>query len=81
MRRVSNRWCCSRRFPQSDAEENGLVTIHNVEVTFEVEGDDQKVFQKYFAQAIACWWRDVKDKERAEEEGRQDRALMPPARR
>lgn len=58
-----------------------MVTIHNVEVTFEVEGDDQKLFEKHFASAIARWWRDVQDKERAAEESRRDRALMPPPRR
>jgi hypothetical protein len=58
-----------------------LITIHNVEVTFEVEGDDQKVFDKHFAAAIARWWHAAQDKQRAEEESRQDRALIPPPRR
>jgi hypothetical protein len=58
-----------------------LVTIHNVEVTFEVEGDDQQVFGKHFAQAVARWWREVQDRQRADEEGRRDRALVPPPRR
>ncbi len=58
-----------------------MVTIHNVEVTFEVEGEDQQIFERHFARAIARWWRDARDEERAEEESRQDRALLPPKRR
>ena len=58
-----------------------MVTIHNVEVTFEVEGDDQGVFAKHFGQAIARWWREVQERQRADEEGRRDRALVPPPRR
>jgi hypothetical protein len=58
-----------------------VVTIQNVEVTFEVEGEDATVFERHFAPAIARWWRGVQERAGAEDESRRDRALIPPPRR
>lgn len=58
-----------------------MVTIQNVEVTFEVEGEDSERFLRYFQPAVERWYRAVKEREQAEEQSRQQRALIPPARR
>lgn len=58
-----------------------MVTIQNVEVTFEVEAEDQPVFEKHFGPAIARWWRGIQDRAGSEDESRRDRALLPPPRR
>lgn len=58
-----------------------MVTIQNVEVTFEVEGEDDERFLQYFQPAVERWYRAVKEREQAEEQSRKQRALIPPARR
>ncbi|MCP3143395.1 hypothetical protein [Pyxidicoccus xibeiensis] len=58
-----------------------MVTIENVEVVFEVEGEDSERFLQHFRPAVERWYREVKSREQAEEQGRQERALVPPPRR
>ena len=58
-----------------------MINIRNVEVTFEVTGDDSAVFDSHFGPAISKWWREVQRQAKDEEEGKVDRALMPPPRR
>ena len=57
------------------------LTIGQVQVTLEVEGDDSEQFLKYFMPAVERWYRTVKERERADEDSRKERALLPPARR
>ena len=58
-----------------------MVNIKDVQVTFESRADDAKLFESYFGAAIARWWRGVEGDLSDREEGRLDRALMPPPRR
>ena len=58
-----------------------MITIQNVEVTLEVEGDDAQAFLKHFVPAVNAWYRQVKEREESEEESRRDRSLQPPPRR
>jgi hypothetical protein len=58
-----------------------MVTIHNVEVTFEVEGDDQATFAKHFREAITKWHRAQREKDRDEHQAERDRSLLPLERR
>lgn len=58
-----------------------MVTIQNVEVTFEVEGDDSARFLQHFQPAVERWYRAVKERERAEQEGQKERAVIPQVRR
>ena len=58
-----------------------MVTIDNVQVTFEVEGEDSERFRQYFLPAIERWYRTIKERERTEEDSRKERTLLPPSRR
>ncbi len=54
-----------------------MITIQNVDVTLEVEGDDSQLFLKHFVPAVNRWYQEVKQQEREEEESHRDRALQP----
>ncbi len=58
-----------------------MITIQNVDVTFEVEGDDSQLFLKHFLPAVNRWYREVKHREHAEHESREDQSLAPPPKR
>jgi hypothetical protein len=55
-----------------------MVTIEHVEVTFEVEGDDEDAFRRHFQPAIERWYRAVQARERDERESARDRSLSAP---
>ncbi len=57
-----------------------MVTIHHVDIQFEVEGEDERLFKKHFDQAIAQWWSAQKECQHREKQGREDASLFPPRR-
>jgi hypothetical protein len=53
-----------------------MVTIENMEVRFDVEGEgDEHVFARLFAHHIERWARQQQDRARHERSSQQDRAL------
>jgi hypothetical protein len=53
-----------------------MVTIHNLEVRFDVEGEgDEAVFSRLFAKHARAWQRQLADAERRARESEKDRSL------
>ncbi|MEV6345882.1 putative phage tail protein [Actinoplanes sp. NPDC051851] len=51
------------------------VTIHNLEVRFQVDGDDHAVFRQLFERHIQAWMRAYEQQCRQSERSRHERAL------
>lgn len=54
-----------------------MVTIHHVEINFEVEGEDDLLFKQHFEKAIARWWAAQQERAKAEHRGKDDARLTP----
>lgn len=52
-----------------------MVTIDNMTVQFDVEGDDDDVFARKFRVHIERWARAERERQRAEEQRGRDRAI------
>jgi hypothetical protein len=51
------------------------VTIHNLEVRFQVDGDDQTVFRQLFEQYIQAWMRAYEEQCARAKRSRDDRSI------
>jgi hypothetical protein len=57
-----------------------MVTIHHLEINFDVESEDAELFKQHFDRAIARWWRAQQEQAKTERRGRENAALIPPRR-